>query len=101
MFDKIDKVLDAVRRISDQVEGLEPDDICPEMAIFGDGSFFDSFAILLLLIELEQSIAAENLVAPSLVEWFSALDAGENAEMNLKEFSQMIIPGGQSTEDMS
>ncbi len=82
--------LNAVNNISIQVEGLESNEVTPDLLILGNGSPFDSFALLLLLVELEQSVEANVLCNRSLVEWFSSFDFVENRSMTLKQFSEYL-----------
>lgn len=88
-FDSL--VIQSVNNIAVQVEGLADVTVEPEMMILGEGSFFDSFAMLLLLVELEQGISSDLLKGRSLVEWFSTLDFTDNRDMTLTQFTKLLF----------
>jgi|TARA_A100001518_G_C1226862_1_gene77647 hypothetical protein len=87
----VQQVMKAISNISMQVEGLENDMIKPQLKLLGSESVFDSFAILLLLIELDQNLGSDVLDGHSLVEWFSALDLESVSDMDLKEFAGLLV----------
>lgn len=89
----VQQVINAINNISMQVEGLAGMEIDSQLTLLGPGSPFDSFAMLLLLVELEQNIDAELLAGRSLVEWFSTLDFVNSAEMNLQQFTDLLFSG--------
>ena len=85
------QVVNAINNISMQVEGLSTTDIGSDLLILGEGSPFDSFAMLLLLVELEQSLDSELLAGRSLVEWISSFDFSNTRQMTLKQFSEYLF----------
>ncbi|MGP9468260.1 hypothetical protein ACT3RU_14780 [Halomonas sp. TP35] len=87
----LQQVTEATSNIAMQVEGLESNMITPQLKLLGSESVFDSFAILLLLVELEQSLGTDVLGGHSLVEWFSALDLESVSDMDLRKFSDLLI----------
>lgn len=91
MTEFVSLVIESINNISVQVEGLADVAVEPDMMILGEGSFFDSFAILLLLVELEQGINSDLLKGRSLVEWFSTLDFIDNRDMTLTQFTELLF----------
>jgi hypothetical protein len=74
-----------------QIEGLNDLEIDPSLMVFGDQSPFDSFAMLLLLVELEGRVEPHLLAGRSLVEWFSSLDLSNSPEMNVQQFADLLF----------
>lgn len=91
MNNNINTVVSAVKNIALQVNGLSGVEIDSQLKLLGEGSLFDSFAMLLLLVELEQSLDAELLAGRSLVEWFATLDFIGASEINLQQFTDLLF----------
>lgn len=91
MTDSVQQVINAINNIAVQVEGLNDVEIGPDLLVLGEGSPFDSFATLLLLVELEQNIDTELLAGRSLVEWFSALDFAGSRQLSLHQFADLLF----------
>lgn len=85
------KVIDAVKNISMQVDGLQEVQINSELMLLGEQSPFDSFSILLLLVELEPALEKNSIENCSLVDWFSNLDFSDNSEVNLHQFASLLL----------
>ncbi len=84
-------VIECIKNISVQIEGLSPDSVDVDFQIYGKNSLLDSFSILLLLVELEQTIDPELLRSRSLIEWFSSLDLTSGLELNLRKFTTLLF----------
>lgn len=87
----LQQVIDCINNIAMQVEGLAGVEVTPQLQLLGEGSVFDSFAMLLLLVELEQQLNSDLLAGRSLVEWFSTLDFVGGADMNLQQFTVLLF----------
>jgi len=84
-------LIEATKSIASQVTGLDAEGINPEMQLFGEGSVFDSFAILLLLVELEQIADEDLLNGRSVVEWFQNFDFDGVGNMTLRKFASLLV----------
>ncbi len=91
MTDFRQQVINAINNIAMQVEGLNGVEIGPDLRVLGEDSPFDSFAMLLLLVELEQNLDPDLLAGRSLVEWFSTLDFVNSTEMSLQQFVDLLF----------
>jgi hypothetical protein len=91
MTDYVGLVIDSIKNISVQVDGLTDHDINRQMMVLGEGSLFDSFSILLLLVDLEETISEEVLQGHSLVEWFSTLEFNDDGKMTLEQFTTQLF----------
>lgn len=87
----VQQVINAINNVAMQVEGLAGVEIDTQLTLLGEGSPFDSFAMLLLLVELEQTLDAQLLAGRSLVEWFSTLDFVGGADINLQQFTELLF----------
>lgn len=92
-------VINAIKNVAIQVEDLARVEIGPQLKLLGDDSPFDSLAILLLLVELEQSLDKELLAGRSLLEWFSTLDFVGGTDMNLQQFTHTLFDDYLSTNN--
>lgn len=90
MDNKLDIVLESLRNICDQIPGLNRDEIHPDLILNGENSLFDSFSILLFLVEIENSVGHEMTKPESLIEWYSNLNMEEENVLSLREFSQLL-----------
>lgn len=91
MNSNIDILLNCIKEISCQVNGLSEDMVSEDILILGDASLFDSFSILLFLVEIENVLSKDILAGRSLIEWFSTLDFTTTRQMTLKQFSECLF----------
>lgn len=90
MTDTIQTVIDAIAKIAIQTEGLAQEEISASTQITGSGSRFDSFSILLLSVELEQSLPADALAGRSIFEWFTALPYSDGDTIDVARFAKFL-----------
>ena len=81
-----DLVLEAINEVAIQIEGLQQAQISVSLPIIGQGSVFDSFALLILFVELETKLNLNS----SLVEWFTNLNFEEDKNLTVEELSELI-----------
>ena len=91
MKDYLKVVIQSVKSISLQIDGINEDEINSNLILLGNDSYFDSFSMLLLLVELEQNLDSEILAGHSLIEWLSTLDFTNSQQMTLKQFADCLF----------
>ena len=91
MNSNVEILLNCIKEISCQVNGLSEDMVSEDILILGDTSLFDSFSILLFLVEIENVLSKDILAGRSLIEWFSTLDFTPTRQMTLKQFSEYLF----------
>ena len=91
MNSNVEILLNCIKEISCQVNGLSEDMVSEDILILGDTSLFDSFSILLFLVEIENVLSKDILAGRSLIEWFSTFDFTPTRQMTLKQFSECLF----------
>lgn len=90
MENKLFLVLKSLENISEQIPELSKSNINGSLLLNGENSLFDSFSILLLLVEIENVIGIEISKHESIVEWYLNLNLTEKDKLSLEDFTKLL-----------
>lgn len=90
MNDKLTLVLRSLENIHEQVPDLDRDRINGSLLLNGEGSLFDSFSILLLLVEIESAIGTNVSKHGSIVEWYLQLNLADTDSLSIEAFAGLL-----------